>query len=247
MMLNPATNRGWFAAALLAAAALAAPTAASAAEDDLVVSTDGTHYSSADVLPVFADDLRLVPGDRESASFWIRNDSAHTGRLRLDLVDPVSVDAVFATHVELAVAPDGTGATPITMSTALANGSCTVLSGDSLLAPGQAVQIRVTASLSSALTDEQGALADLRFEMRAVLADAAAVAVQPAGAACTAAPEEGGKTPQPSPTSSPSALAATGGAGALTAAAVGGAATVAGMIAFLWARRRRSEGDEADA
>lgn len=233
-------------AAFLAAAVLATPTAATASDSELVVSTDGTHYTTAELLPVFPDDMRLVPGDRESASFWIRNDSEHTGLLRLDLIDPMSVDALFATHLELSAAPDGAGSRPITMATAIANGSCTVLSGDRVLAPGQAARVQVTAALSPELIDAQGALGDLRFRMRAVLADASAATAQSAGTACAAAPEQDGATPQPSPTSAPDALAVTGGTLPLTAAAVGVAATIAGLFAFIWGRRRRSEGDAAD-
>ncbi|MFS2279884.1 hypothetical protein V2S04_03550 [Microbacterium sp. OR21] len=233
-------------AAFLTAAVLATPTAATAAEPDLVFSTDGTHYTTADLLPVFPDDLRLVPGDRESASFWIRNDSEHTGLLRLDLIDPSSVDSLFAAHLELSAAPAGAASRPVTMSTAMANGACTVLSGDHVLAPGQSARVHVTAALSSDLIGTQGALGDLRFRMRAVLADTAAATVQPTGAACTAQVEPGGATPQPSSTSSPGALAVTGGTVPLTTAVVGVTATVAGLLAFLWARRRRSEGDPAD-
>ena len=228
---------------ILTAAMIASPTAASAAEGELLVSIDGTQYSTAEVLPVFADELRLVPGDSESAAFWVMNDSTHSGVLRLDLVDPVSDDAVLAAHVELAAAPDGTDATPIALSTAIANGSCTVLSGNSMLAPGEQVRIQVTAALSSALTDEQGASADMSFRMRAVLADAPADIVQ-AGTACTAPPksDDGGR---PSPDRTQGELAATGGTLPLTAAGVASAATVAGLLALLWSRRRRG-GDHAD-
>lgn len=232
------------AAGILAAAMIATPMAATAAEGELVVSVDGAHYSSAEVLPVFADDLRLVPGDSESAAFWVKNDSAHTGVLRLDLIDPVSDDAVFAAHVELVATPDGAGAKRIALSTAIANGSCTVLSGDRVLAPGEQVRVRVTAALSSALTDEQGARAEMNFRMRAVLADAAAGTVQQAGTACTAPPKsDDDATPSPAPT--PGELAATGGTLPLTAAGVAIAATVAGLLALLWSRRRRGD-DQAD-
>lgn len=233
---------------LVTVAALATPATATAAEVDLAVSLDGTHFTTTELLPVFSDELRLVPGDSESAEFWIRNDSAHAGLLRLDLIDPVSIDPLFATHLELTAAPRGSASAPVTLSTAITNGSCTVLSGDRVLAPGQSTRVQVTAALSSDLADEQGALGELRFRMRAVLADAVAAAVQPAGTACTAPPYEGGGArPQLGPTSSPGALAATGRSLPLTAVGVGGVATVAGMLAFLCSRRRRIEGDEADA
>ncbi|UJP10266.1 hypothetical protein L2X99_00645 [Microbacterium sp. KUDC0406] len=232
------------AAVLALVAALSTTAPASAAEADLLVSRDGVHYGTAEVLPIIPDDLRLVPGDTETVAFWVRNASGTAGLLRLDLLDPVSADPDFATRLELSATPQGAPSAPVSLAAGIAQGACTVLSGTRVLAPGETVRIDVTATLGAGLTGGQGARGTADFRMRAVLADAGAAAVQQPGSACAAPPASGSESGASSPApQAPGELAITGGSLPLTAAVVGALGVLAGLAAFLWARRREARGD----
>lgn len=129
---------------------LAVAPPAFAADGDLQVSTDGITYSNGSELPAFPPERRFVPGDAETSSVWVRNAGATPALLRIDLVDPSSDDPDFAAHVDIAATPAGSAVDAISFAAGVAGGSCTVLSGDRVMAPGEAVRVDVVASGSIA-------------------------------------------------------------------------------------------------
>ncbi len=68
---------------LLLAATTATPAVAA---DELGLSLDQVHWSSSISTPLFDPSLRWVPGDSESATFYIRNQAGDAGDLTVDLL-----------------------------------------------------------------------------------------------------------------------------------------------------------------
>ena len=255
------------AAALVALAAAAAVLAvappAAAAADPLQVSTDGVTFTASDLLPVYPDALRLVPGDTESASVWVRNAGSSPARLRLELLSPQTSSDLLAANVTLAATPAGDARQTVTVAAGIANGACTVLGSARVLGVGETVRIDVTADMSASLTGTQAAQQSLGFALGATLFDAAAAAPQEVGAPCVALPDTpdepgasgasggsggGGAAGAGSAAGSGSAagdLARTGGQFPVIAAAIGGAGLLAGILVFLFARRRREVEDDS--
>lgn len=232
------------AAAVLPLLFVAVPTVAAAATENLLVSVDGSHYTAENDLPLFPDGLRVVPGDHETATVWVRNDSTVAARLRVDLVDPTGGDSIFASHVSLTAAAGGASGMPVSFATGIANGSCTVLNADRILQPGESVAVRVAADVSPTLTEDDGALAHLGFRLRASLSEALDVASAP-GTACATVPEPptAPGTPGAAGTSS---LPATGGSIPTVAGPLGILGVTAGMLAFVAGRRRREDDGARD-
>jgi hypothetical protein len=85
------------------ATALASPAAAAtAAPSDILVSTDGTTFTDADLVDPLAGIGLLVPGDSVQRSLWVRNGTARDAYLRVtvsDLVVPLTAypDAISVT------------------------------------------------------------------------------------------------------------------------------------------------------
>lgn len=227
------------AAALLTLLFVAVPTVAAAATENLLVSVDGSHYAAQNDLPLFPDALRVVPGDRETATVWVRNDSTAAARLWVELVEPTADDPVFASHVSLSATPEGTSGVPVSFATGIANGACTVLSADRILQPGESVAVTVAADVSATLTADDGALAHLGFRLRASLSEALGVVSAP-GAACAALPEPPTAPGTPG-TAGTSSLPATGGSIPMVAGALGILGVTAGILAFVAGRRRRED------
>jgi hypothetical protein len=87
---------------VLVAAPLATPAPASAAPGDILVSTDGTTFTAADMVDPLAGIGLLVPGDSVQRSLWVRNGTARDAYLRLtvsELVMPLTAypDAITVT------------------------------------------------------------------------------------------------------------------------------------------------------
>jgi hypothetical protein len=84
------------------AAPLAAPERVAAAPSDILVSTDGTTFTEANLVDPLAGIGLLVPGDSVQRSMWVRNSTARDAYFRLtvsDLVMPLSAypDAITVT------------------------------------------------------------------------------------------------------------------------------------------------------
>ena len=75
------------------------------AADELSVSRDGVTWTDAIVDPLFDPDIRWVPGDERQVRFFVRNESADSGRLTID-VEGVEVDGLLETG-DLAISARG--------------------------------------------------------------------------------------------------------------------------------------------
>lgn len=238
------------AAATLAAAALVvvAPLPAVAAEDHLQVSADGSVFVDSNTLMVYPQALRFVPGETHTGAVWVRNDGATAGRLQIELITPSATDDDLARHVSLSAAPEGDAAAPVTIATGIANGACTVLDADRVLAPGQTVRVEIRTEVSAELVGSQGAQQTIDFSVGASLFDATVPSTREPGAACTTmVPDDGGSSGvSGGAVGGPhAALPNTGGTLPYVALAIGGAGVVAGILVFLFARRRRMVEDDS--
>lgn len=225
---------------VVAAAVVAVPQAALAASDSVQVSTDGTTYTATNVLPLFSNALRIVPGDAHTTAVWVRNDGPTAARLRIDLIAPQAESSALAAAVTLAATPSGRPAEPVSFAEGIGNGACTVLRNDQVLQPGQSVRLDVRAEMFAAIAGTTAASEELSFELGASLFDADTVTAQPVGSSCLAAP-----APPTSSGAGDGTLAHTGGAFPLAVAAWGTAGLIAGAVVFLGARRRRVVDDDS--
>jgi len=70
---------------------LAAPIASPAvAADELGLSLDGIHWKSSISTPLFDPSFRWVPGDSETATFYVRNQGGSLGDLTVDVLGPTA-------------------------------------------------------------------------------------------------------------------------------------------------------------
>lgn len=84
---------------------LGAPVAAVAA-NEVGLSSDGTSWGPTLDRPLFDPNFRWVPGDKESSSFWVRNQSATAARLDIDVIGSAIESLVETGDVEVAVRVD---------------------------------------------------------------------------------------------------------------------------------------------
>src|SRR5690606_7160579 len=91
--------------AVIAALVVAAP--ASAATPQVLVSVDGTAFSSNLSTQLFDDLDLIVPGDSMSSSMWVRNDSPDTALVRVAITDLVIPSTQFGAAVTLSSTMNG--------------------------------------------------------------------------------------------------------------------------------------------
>ncbi len=231
---------GAFSLAVAVAIAVVGPaSAASAADGDLLVSTDGVTYTAGNTLPLFAPSVRFVPGDVDSAEVWVKNAASTAGLLRVELIDPATDDPPFAAHLALSATPAGALQQPVGFDTAIANGSCTVLSGTRVLAAGESLRLDIRSAIDTALTGDQGQQGSARFVLRATLVDAVAGTPAAPGSPCLAVPDV-----DPTSPTKPGSLPHTGGTVPWTLAVLAVLAVGSGGFAFVIGRRRRRDDEE---
>ncbi|MFT4294499.1 MAG: hypothetical protein QM582_03700 [Micropruina sp.] len=222
---------------LLAFALIGGPIVpASAARNELLVSRDGTHFTSGSTLPLFTRVGRVVPGDRNTERVWVKNNSTVDAVLRVDLIDPYTDDPALASAFSLRLAQSGRQeSAPVTIETGIRNGTCTVLGGGTVLRPGQDLRLELTAGVDPALDKQHGMLGTVGFRLRGVLTETAAAAPAVPGSRCQEPSEPPGQPTAPGGDTLP-----TTGSGALLPIGLFGAASVvAGIIfcALAWRRR----------
>lgn len=150
-----------FAAILLGGFFLAPGTAASAAAGGVQVSPDGTNFAANHTGALFNDIARMVPGDSQSAVFYVRNSGTEAGILRITLQDVVSSDADYADALGITLS---SAATPGTASAISAANPCMVLLEGETVAPGQVVTVSSTAALGN-LAGQAGQGATATFSL----------------------------------------------------------------------------------
>lgn len=88
----------------LAVCVLAVPASAA---DELGLSSDGTTWAGSLPQPLFDPAFRWVPGDSETASFYVRNQSPDAGVLDLNLVTGPVEDLISSGEISVSAQLDG--------------------------------------------------------------------------------------------------------------------------------------------
>ncbi len=245
--------------ALVAASALALPVVPAAVDDSpLELSVDGSTWSHAAPASLFADGLRLVPGDRTTATMHVRNAEETSGVLVVVVREPSGQSPAAERAFRLSGQDErGPGLAP----TAVADlGVCTSVVSPQMLAPGESVAVDLGVQLDPGLSGEEVQNEAIDFDLWFGLTDATVAGVDedgcpqfvqnnpgldpaPPAALPTEDPDDAAAAPPvPGPGDfipGPGGLAATGGTVALSAVIVGSALGGAGWLMLLLARRRR--------
>ncbi len=156
----------------LALCPLLAPSLAAADNNDrLGLSRDGVHFNTSLDRPLFGDEVRWVPGDVRTASFYARNQSTDGAALAVDLERPAR-EALLDTDF-LAVSARADDGARVRLDQAGRHDLAEF--GDSRpIAAGQQVEVTVRAAFSPQAPNATMKLAtDLSFHVR--LSDARAV------------------------------------------------------------------------
>ncbi len=231
-------------------------TPALAAGSNIEFSTDGVNYSAGLSGSLFRDIARMVPGDSQTSTFWIRNGADSAGFLRLVLSDVTSSDPALAHALSLRVRTDSLIDQRITIDKA---SPCWVLVDD-ILNRGASVKMTVTMTLGG-LNGTDGQNANASFALRAGLRDVAAGSIPPSSCDGTSTGIDGtgpvplspppAPAPAPAPTNtshpsgvagSPAVIAFTGSELPYPLLIAGAGALGVGLFLLIAARRRRREG-----
>ncbi|SDZ09822.1 hypothetical protein SAMN05216554_2382 [Herbiconiux ginsengi] len=237
-----------------AAAAPTTPASASAGPDaghrhdpGIEVSDDGTHYGGAVTTPLFTGWGRFVPGDRETATLWVRNAGELGGVLRVSGTHAWASSAEFAAAIAISAAIDGGAAdAPITLGSAA---ECALILRGPRLEPEETVAVRITVAFSPSVTGRAAADDQAGLDFVVALRDPADPASETADCASgTVVPGVPDRPDRPGDGSGGSGrrVADTGAAidGPLAAGALAlltGLATL-GILAVRESRRRRALG-----
>ena len=169
----------------LVAMALALATAGQArADGEIALSVDGRTWHDHLSRPLFDPAFRWVPGDRQTRTFWVRNQGPTAASLRVAMhtADP---DELLANgDVALSVRTGSSGWSRLTASDPVAD------SGQGRLARGDRVRVDVRASFRAGSPNRsQHSRLPLTFEIR--LAQAGSIGGPSGGAASSALPDTG--------------------------------------------------------
>ena len=156
------------AAILVATMTLFGSSAAVADSDgDVLVSWDGVVYFPT-IPGGFLDQIEIsVPGDTQTAGFWVRNAGPVPAYLRIAVANVVASDPVLATALSINA---GTAAHPGTDATLADADPCRVLTEGDLLQPGGTVHVTATLALGDlGGLAGQGGMA--KFDLQVALSD----------------------------------------------------------------------------
>lgn len=157
---------------VLAAMGFLLPAPAAAAAGEIEVSYDNVTYSPTLPTPLFSSIALHVPGDTQTATFYVRNSGATDARFRLTLHSVTVSDPALANALTVSASPPPPGTPGADVSMASAK-PCRVLMQGQVIAKDD--YLRVTAVLK--LGDLQGLAgqgATATFSLRVSLSDSAA-------------------------------------------------------------------------
>lgn len=121
---------------------VAAP--AARADDETAVSRDGTTWAADITVPLFDPGFRWVPGDSESATFYVRNDGPTSARLRIEARGDDADELLARDDIQLAAR--AAGGAWIALENGVSSGALT----DAALRRGGIVQVDVRAQFDPA-------------------------------------------------------------------------------------------------
>lgn len=223
----------------------------------LQVSTDAATFSSQLDAPLFDSIDVVVPGDRQTGSFWVRNNAATAGYLRVVLADVVTSSPELADALLISASTTGHSGDPVPLSSAT---PCRVLVEGDLIPPSGVVEVAADLVFSAAVsgTRAQGQTGSL--SLRVGLSDAALGGLPPTSCDGTPTdvpivdplpgpPDVPGVEPASEPPADPTAnsafdpgnMATTGFNLPYSVLMVASATLGVGLFLLLAARRRRRE------
>jgi hypothetical protein len=166
---------GSLAAALLAVLTVLTAQQPAHAAGELQLSTDGVSWSSGLDGPVFASISRLVPGDSERATIYVRNGGQSDANLRVTLDDVIVSDALLADAITVAVATGNGTAVPTALAAAR---PCIVVAEARAVRPGGIVALDAALAVG-ALSGIDGQDATASFSVTVALSQSIPVGVAP--------------------------------------------------------------------
>lgn len=153
---------------LLMAAMAVLPAESARAASTILVSDDGVTFATTYPGVLFDDIANVVPGDTQTAVFYLRNTGPDDGYVRLTLRDAMG-DAVLLNALTVSAGPSARPGPDIRLSKAV---SCWVLNEGILLPSGATTRITTQLSFSGAAGNAaQNLVAD--FDLGVTLSDAA--------------------------------------------------------------------------
>lgn len=192
-------------------------------------SADGITYSPVFTGTLFADITLVVPGDRQTSVFWVRNTSATAGYLRVLLSDVVTSGPAIADAITVQSSTPAFTGTAAPLSAAK---PCWVLVEGDVVPAGSAVKVTSVLALGN-LTGTVGQSETASLSLGVGMSDAALGGLPPTscGGATTIIPVSG----------SPVRLASTGSETPYSLIALSAGALGVGLFLLVAARRRRQE------
>lgn len=86
---------------LAVAAMIGVTTSPAVAAGELELSRDGTSWSPDLSEPLFDSNVRWVPGDIRSSSFFVRNLTSQQGRLSMDILDTAATELIDTGNISI--------------------------------------------------------------------------------------------------------------------------------------------------
>ena len=114
------------------------------ASGDILVSLDGSNWSTSLPSGLFSGAGRVVPGDSLSRTLWIENTSSSPAMLRLSRSETAGTSSLLSHAISLtATSRDANGSPP-----SAADGSCTQLLPEEVVGAGKSTSIVVTLAIA---------------------------------------------------------------------------------------------------
>lgn len=145
---------------VLAAGLLLAAVAPATASDEIGLSRDGDQWVDTLTQPLFDEDLRWVPGDSRTVTFYVRNQADTNAQLSATVRSSDPDDLLTVEHVTLRARANGTWFT-------LRNGETSDELTAASISPGRIVQVDLRADFAPGSSNEsQRDTADVALELR---------------------------------------------------------------------------------
>lgn len=148
--------------------------APASAAGELGLSLDGTHWLSSISSPLFEPSFRWVPGDSETETFFVRNQSGSTGYLTVDILGSTADNLIESGALRITAKGGGGNWTTVSEG-----GTQRLLTAPNI-ADGKVSAIKVTVSFDASSTNPTQLLAS-EMTFRITLSESASGAVTDAG------------------------------------------------------------------
>lgn len=165
--------------ALLAGSPASAATVHDVPDSGILVSTDGTHFANVTNAPLFDAALRIVPGDRETASLYVRNTSKHSAVIAVHATNIRFASIELAQLLELGASTPRITGTPVRLS----DGQCLPLISAVSLPAGVTTHVNLTLVMSAGANGSAGQNQSADFDVLVSARDRSEPALAASGCA----------------------------------------------------------------